>query len=254
MPHVYSYVEPKSPFPLYIALGIDIIVLILWTALNPLEYSRLVLSETIDLETGLVTIDSVGFCSAGGDINAWFFAGPIAVVHAALLLRIVYLYFANKGKEDKYNQRQMCLFAALYSAQLLLIGVPVVVAFGNNTTARYAVMCGLVFCNDLGVVSIIFFPIRNRRKTCEEYKEEVPLSNRAKLKKKAQKAAELRKAKDRKTMMNSISKSASSDSHGALDLKSLEDLSIPEPSMSNSSLKIQNIDQFDCTEQSQEFA
>ena len=243
-PHVYSYVEPKSPWPLYIALAIDLIVLTVWIVKSPLEYSRWTATENMDLETGIFTTDTLGFCSAGGDISTWAFLGPVAVCHGALFLRIVMLYIRNRKAEDRFGQRRDCLFAALYAAQLLLICVPLVVAVGENTTARYAAMCALVFCSDLGVVSIIFFPIRNRRKTCEEYNEDLNMSSKQLTAKKRTRRDDLRKNKGRRTKMEYLGDSYLSSVFGAL---APEELSVP-PTSEDACQRIRTIDEFDATD------
>ena len=223
-PHIHSYVEPRSPWPLYISISFDLFVCILWTVLSPMEYSRWSVSEVVDPNAGTTTIGTVGFCSASGHDSLWAFAGPIALCHAALLIRIGVLYTTNRTREDKFGQRLYCLFAALYAAQLLLIGVPLVVAVGENTTARYALLCWLVFGSDVGVTSLIFFPIRARRKSSEEYAVGQQLSKRQKKKKKKEKANAIQKAMEREKKMSAFQDSQFHRGFDSLDLDDLRSL------------------------------
>jgi hypothetical protein len=169
----------------------------------------------------MTTIDTVGFCSATGNVPPGAFIGAIALCHAALLIRIVVLFVTNRTREDKFGQRRYCLFAALYAAQLLLIGVPLVVAVGDNTTARYAVTCWIVFGSDVGVISLIFFPIRARRKTSQEYAEGLQLSRREKKKKRKEHADAVQKAIERKRKMAAFQDSYVNRGFDSLDLQDL---------------------------------
>jgi hypothetical protein len=220
-PHTNSFVEPRSAWPLYITVSFDTLVCILWTLLSPKEYSRWNISESVDPTTGMTTIDTVGFCSATGNVPPGAFIGAIALCHAALLIRIVVLFVTNRTREDKFGQRRYCLFAALYAAQLLLIGVPLVVAVGDNTTARYAVTCWIVFGSDVGVISLIFFPIRARRKTSQEYAEGLQLSRREKKKKRKEHADAVQKAIERKRKMAAFQDSYVNRGFDSLDLQDL---------------------------------
>ena len=217
-PHIHSYVEPRSAWPLYITVSFDLFVCILWTLLSPMEYSRWSVSESVDANTGMTTTETVGSCSATGDVSLWAFVGPIALCHSALLIRIVVLYATNRSKEDKFGQRRYCLFAALFAGQLLLIGVPLVVAVGDNTTSRYALLCWLVFASDVGVISLIFFPIRERRKSSQEYTEGHTLSKRQKKKKKQDKAVAVQKARERERKMTAFHDSKFHRGFDSLDL------------------------------------
>ncbi|KAI2496008.1 hypothetical protein MHU86_18481 [Fragilaria crotonensis] len=220
-PHIHSYVEPRSAWPLYMTVSFNTLVCILWTLLSPREYSRWTVSEVVDPNTGMITIDTVGFCTATGHVPFWVFVGSLALCHATLLIRIVILYTTNRTREDKFGQRRSCFFAALYAAVLLLIGVPLVAAVRDDTTARYALTCWIVFGSDIGVISLIFFPIRARRKVSEEYAKGLQLSKREKKKKKKEQADAVQKAMERERKMAAFQNSQFNRGFDSLDLQDL---------------------------------
>jgi hypothetical protein len=250
--HVYSYVEPKSPWPLYAALFIDLLLCTLWTALSPLKYSRWVLQELIDQDTGMITVVTTGYCTASGSISDWVFVGPIAVCHAALLIRIIWLYVTNREKEDRFGQRRLCLYASLYSIQILIVGCPLVLAMKDNTNARYAATCWLVFLSNLGIISLLFFPIRNRRKTSEEYTSTIQLSKQERAKRKKKREEEARKAEGRRRKLNAFLDSKSSEGFVSLNLSELE-LSRSRVSSESQCVQAKSIEQFDVVEAKLDF-
>ncbi|KAI2491563.1 hypothetical protein MHU86_22991 [Fragilaria crotonensis] len=184
-PHIHSYVEPRSAWPLYMTVSFNTLVCILWTLLSPREYSRWTVSEVVDPNTGMITIDTVGFCTATGHVPFWVFVGSLALCHATLLIRIVVLYTTNRTREDKFGQRRSCFFAALYAAVLLLIGVPLVAAVS------------------------------------EEYAKGLQLSKREKKKKKKEQADAVQKAMERERKMAAFQNSQFNRGFDSLDLQDL---------------------------------
>jgi len=158
-------------YPLVLAMLMDLIVLICWSVISPVEYGRRVLDTTVDLNTGMVTINSAGTCSGGSGVSVWMFITPLLVIHVLLLVQSFVLYYEYRNCDDRYKQRKHSFNATLFAFQILLTGFPLLVAVHDNATSRYLIMFGIIFANDLGVISIVFFPIRSARKSCTEYQE-----------------------------------------------------------------------------------
>jgi hypothetical protein len=195
--YVDVYVEPGSAFTIYCGLILDVIVLSLWTVFDPVRYTSWIVSQDVDAETGVVTVEKTGFCSVGNELPAYCFLLPLGVIHFGILMRTYQLYWCNRNVGDTFNQRLHCVYAAAFANQLLVLAVPVLVVVRGSATARFAVMCTTILLNDLGVSSIVFFSVRNRRHSSDDYKESISLSSKASKKRRKTKKKELQIAKEK---------------------------------------------------------
>ncbi len=134
---------------------LDAIILIAWQAIDPLVYERTVLAKVVDDETGIVTIESVGQCSSD---SLWKFLGPIIAIHVCLMVVTNILLWNVRNMSDRYQEQKFVALASLYTCELLLLGVPILIAVQDSSAARYMVMAGVIFLTDTGVLSLVFVP------------------------------------------------------------------------------------------------
>eukprot|EP00536_Pseudo-nitzschia_multiseries_P014379 jgi/Psemu1/310907/fgenesh1_kg.695_\ len=59
---------------------------------------------------------------------------------------------------DRYQEQKYVALASIYICELLLLGVPVLIAVQDSAAARYIVIAGVIFLTDTGVLSFIFIP------------------------------------------------------------------------------------------------
>jgi len=136
-------------------LTLDIIVLIAWQFTDPLVYERTQLAKVVDDETGVVTIESVGQCSSE---SLWKFIGPIIGIQVTLMVITNVLLWKVRNMSDRYQEQKFVALASLYTCELLLLGVPILIAVQDSAAARYMVIAGVIFLTDTGVLSLVFAP------------------------------------------------------------------------------------------------
>jgi len=136
-------------------LVLDAIILITWQVVDPLMYVRTELTKSIDEETGIITIETVGHCSC--DL-LWNFLGPIIAIHVSLMIMTNVLLWRVRNISDRYQEQKFVALASIYICELLLLGVPILVAVQDSAAARYIVIAGVIFLTDTGVLSFIFIP------------------------------------------------------------------------------------------------
>ena len=135
----------------------DLVIVVLWTVLAPLQYQRVVVGT--DIQNGLITVESFGQCqSSSSSTSAWAFVGPLLALHFALIVGTNILLWKNRGVEDRYQEQKYVAVASIYVGEILVIGLPVLFSVGESTVARFIVLAMIIFLNDAGILCFIFIP------------------------------------------------------------------------------------------------
>ncbi|KAL7523494.1 hypothetical protein ACHAWF_000545 [Thalassiosira exigua] len=136
-------------------LFVKLVILITWVALDPLEYVRSEVSQTLNRDTGVLVIESSGRCQGDG---IWRYLGPIIGIHVSLMIITNLLLWKVNDLSDRYQEQKYVAMASVYICELLLLGLPILFAVQDSTDARYFVMAWVIFLTDTGVLSLIFIP------------------------------------------------------------------------------------------------
>jgi hypothetical protein len=136
-------------------LVVDLAILIAWQTTDPLVYTRTKLTNNVDEDTGVVTLETVGQC---GSDSLWYFLSPIVAIHVCLMLITNVLLWRVRNMSDRYQEQKFVGLASIYICELVLLGAPILVAVRDSAAARYIVMAGIIFLTDTGVLSLIFVP------------------------------------------------------------------------------------------------
>ena len=152
------------------ALLIDFVILIAWTALSPLEYRRFDQSKSIDDETGMIIIESVGGCAASDpDYSPWAFAGPLLAFHFIMMVTTNVLLYQVKDVTDRYQEQKFVGMASIFMFEILMVGIPVFIAVNDSPLATFVVLLSFIALDDIGLLCFIFIPkIVYQRKGLEE--------------------------------------------------------------------------------------
>ena len=126
-----------------IILTIELTLVVLMTVISPLEYVREITNR--DVTDNLVTIKTSGSCSAND--GSWAFLGPIIAIHVCLQIGTNWLLFKVRGVNERYQEQKYVALASLFVLEVLVIGVPVLVAVQDSPAARFIVMTAIVILN-----------------------------------------------------------------------------------------------------------
>ena len=98
-----------------VVLLIDIAILVAWTTLEPLAWTR----SVIRADQFGVPLESEGYCSS----DHWaIFAGIIAAFHIALLLTACLLCYKARGIPTKFSESKYVFIAMLSHLQIMVVG------------------------------------------------------------------------------------------------------------------------------------
>lgn len=113
----------KLLMPMVVLLLLDLLVLSLWTALDPLVWNR----EEIDSETG----ESIGECVSEHTIVKW-----VVLVLLMLIPMGMTEYFAWKTKDvdEAFTESKWVFFMTLWQIEVLCIGVPILILLQDVST------------------------------------------------------------------------------------------------------------------------
>ncbi|KAL7532547.1 hypothetical protein ACHAXR_007278 [Thalassiosira sp. AJA248-18] len=135
-------------------LVLDIAILAAWTTVDPLKWTRREVSTSV-VATGVVTVETIGKCDSD---NMWYFLGPIIAVHVSLMIITNILLWEVRNMSDRYQEQKFVAIASVYICELLVLGVPILLAVQDSASARYIVISGVIFLTDTGVLALIFLP------------------------------------------------------------------------------------------------
>lgn len=98
------------------------------------------------------TIQSVGRCvNSNEDIGFWAFAGPLVAHHLILMIGTNFLLYQVRGITDRYQEQKYVALASMLIMELVLVGVPVMVAVNDSPTATFVVLTGIIAFGNTGM-------------------------------------------------------------------------------------------------------
>jgi hypothetical protein len=56
---------------------------------------------------------------------------------------------------DRYQESKFVTMASIFAGETFLIGVPILIAVGDSSEARYIVLCSCIAFSDLGIMLMI---------------------------------------------------------------------------------------------------
>lgn len=139
----------ETIFVIGVVLLVDVLVLVIWTAVSPLEWQRTVLSAD---QFG-TPLESEGHCTS----DQWMaFAGLIGMLHLILLAFACYLCFVSRNIPTKFSEGKYVSIAMISNLQIFLVGVPILIILGASPQSSFFVRSVIIWMNDFVVVSLIF--------------------------------------------------------------------------------------------------
>ena len=152
--------------PFAVLLSLNLIILITWTTVAPLEY--------VATPTG--SLDSFGreisFTVACQSDDAIWFRICIGILDAVALFVAFYQSWRARQVKMAYNESNLIFLALVISSQSFFIGVPGVIAASGNPTTEFFCRILAVIWGCLGIILPICFPkigqLKKWRKDLEE--------------------------------------------------------------------------------------
>jgi len=128
---------------------VDIIIVAVWTGVDPLAWTRVIVSTDIFGEP----LESVGYCTS----TSWkIFVSLITCWHLLLLLRACFLCYQTRHISTKFAESRYLAVAMVSHLQIFAISIPILVIVGDDPTASLFIRSAVIFINDFAIMLIIF--------------------------------------------------------------------------------------------------
>eukprot|EP00545_Synedropsis_sp_CCMP1620_P011930 CAMPEP_0119026112 /NCGR_PEP_ID=MMETSP1176-20130426/34875_1 /TAXON_ID=265551 /ORGANISM="Synedropsis recta cf, Strain CCMP1620" /LENGTH=354 /DNA_ID=CAMNT_0006981769 /DNA_START=1 /DNA_END=1065 /DNA_ORIENTATION=- len=130
----------------------NVLVLSVWTALSPMEYTRQPHEGTDDWNR---VISTYGSCHSDGALPYWIVLG---VMNFALLVIANVQAYRARSIQSEFSESRYIGIVMASMLQTCLIGVPIAFLVNDNPQARYIVVTFMIFLNCMAVLLLIFIP------------------------------------------------------------------------------------------------
>jgi hypothetical protein len=151
--------------PLITMLSINLTILILWTFIDPLQWTRTTAGSPVD-GFGRPK-ESYPFCSCSKVINEIVFCVMYASANGIAVLFANYETYKARKNPDGYNETGPIALAMFIILEAILLGIPVLFAVQKDHTANFVVRTILVVVISMGILLPIFLPLWMSRSKVE---------------------------------------------------------------------------------------
>jgi hypothetical protein len=135
-----------------ILLVLNLIVLITWTFVAPLEWERNFNEATDPFGR---PVDSYGICA---NEDALPFVVVLTVINLGILVLANWWAYKARNIETEYHESRYIAISMASVLQAWCMGIPILIMVWNNPQARFFVGTGIVFVTSLAVLGLIFVP------------------------------------------------------------------------------------------------
>jgi hypothetical protein len=164
--------EPNDVLvPFFIVLALNVVVLIVWNVVEPMQWERLPLDgDDVNDELHLGEVDTYGACV--GEHALVYFSVLVACNLVLSLTAVIQAYECRKVSTE-YSESIWIGGALFCILQVWLIGLPVLRLLDDNPKAYFCVKTGIAFCTSTSTLLILFVPkMRYLRESLSEEAEE----------------------------------------------------------------------------------
>jgi len=138
--------------PFFLLLGANILILVLWTVLDPLEYIR---REHEGTDYWNRVISTYGACRSD---NAVAYLVPLAVTNFISVLTACWQAIKARNIESEFAESKYISLAVASLLQGFLTGIPVVLLVRDEPQVYYVMLSSMIFLLSMALLWLIFLP------------------------------------------------------------------------------------------------
>ncbi|CAB9512867.1 acid type B receptor subunit 2 [Seminavis robusta] len=138
-----------------LVFALDIIILIVWSVVDPLEWTR----ETISSDLFGEPLESIGYCSS----DHWrVFYSVLGIVHLALTAVACFMCYRARHIPEEFSSCKYISIAMFSNLQIFVIAIPVLIMVRKDPVTGFFVRSLMIWVNDIVVVGLIFGSLMKR--------------------------------------------------------------------------------------------
>ncbi|GAX15871.1 hypothetical protein FisN_2Lh399 [Fistulifera solaris] len=138
--------------PFVVLLTSNMIVLICWTAIDPLTYTR---HENEGLDYWNRVISTYGVCKSD---SALAFLSPLAVINLGVVAIACWQAYQARAIKSEFAEAKYIALAVFSLFQAFFTGVPVLIVVRNMPEAYYILLTMMIFILCMALLLLIFLP------------------------------------------------------------------------------------------------
>ena len=138
--------------PFSTLLGMNVLVLLLWTFLDPLMYVR---EDNPGMDGWNRILSTYGACRCDNHVP---YTLPLAVINASVLLCATYQAYKSRKVRLEFAESKYIAICIILLLESLLIGTPILLVVKHSPQAFYLSVVLMLFVICLGVLLLIFIP------------------------------------------------------------------------------------------------
>eukprot|EP00593_Proboscia_inermis_P005709 CAMPEP_0171321174 /NCGR_PEP_ID=MMETSP0816-20121228/110078_1 /TAXON_ID=420281 /ORGANISM="Proboscia inermis, Strain CCAP1064/1" /LENGTH=346 /DNA_ID=CAMNT_0011818857 /DNA_START=186 /DNA_END=1226 /DNA_ORIENTATION=+ len=137
--------------PFAVMLSLNVILLLSFTLISPLEYIR------FDTDT----LNDYGTCSVNSGSNQYvtiFLGASIILVNVGALVMSNIQAYKARHISDELSESAYIALAMISMLQTYVIGIPLLIVVWKEPGAKYILLCGMIFVISMSLLLLIFIP------------------------------------------------------------------------------------------------
>lgn len=148
-----SITQVDAAKPLWALLLVNIIVLTVWTVVDPLLYTR---KDAPGTDEWNRVIETYGACESTD--SALPYVLVLAILNVGVLLLANYEAYRARNLDSEFSETQYIAIAMASLLQACVIGMPVILLVQDNPLALYLTMGCMLFFVCIAILCLIFVP------------------------------------------------------------------------------------------------
>jgi hypothetical protein len=137
--------------PFAILFSLNVIFLVAWTSTDPLRWVRMPVPNQ--------PWNTYGTCASNGPVGTAMMC-LILIINLTALLLAGWQSCKARNVDAEFSEAKWLAIGIFSWVQVVIVGVPVLFLISNdNPTARYFLLCALVFAVCMSMMCLIFIPI-----------------------------------------------------------------------------------------------
>jgi len=147
----------------FVALFVDMVIVITLTSVNPIEYERG--EESYDYDAMTLSVRSGHCTTKSTEPRFWIFAMALATFHFFLIFATRYLLMKVQKMRDRYQESKYISIVMGLFFEALVVCFPLLIAVKDMVALNYILSLIIIVFHDIGFLCFIFVPkILSQRK------------------------------------------------------------------------------------------
>ena len=138
--------------PFSVVLTLNVVVLTLWSAIDPLVYKRI---DNEGTDGWNRVISSYGACRCDKPLA---YAAPLAIINLCVLILAIWQAYKAREIRLEFAESKYIAICLISLLEALLIGIPILMVVRDSPQAYYLTIIFIVFVICMGVLFLIFVP------------------------------------------------------------------------------------------------